>query len=644
MGCLQTTDIMRIFVTGGAGVIGRELVPRLIDRGHELFVGDLKPCPAEFSNLVSYREGDLNEIDHTELVAFSPHLLIHLAATFERSTENYDFWNENYQHNINLSHHLMTLIKDSDSINRVVFASSYLIYSPVLYQFDTPQTEAILLSEESVIAPRNLTGMAKLAHEIELDFLQNFRSKQFTCLSARIFRGYGKNSRDVISRWIRLLLAGQPIEVYRPEGIFDFIYAADTAEGLTRLALDTNVNGVLNLGTGSARKISDVINILRQHFPEMMTNNVKTDIAYEASEANISRTQSVLNWRPEYSLEKAIPMMIENEKKELEITPAISTRNVLITSASKRKIPMIQAVKHATESVNSEISIIAGDINPIVPSRYVADAFWVMPAITESALPALIDGCHERKIDLIIPTRDGELIFWARHAEELLDAGIKVVVSSQESISRCIDKLAFSCFGVENNLPIIVSKTSLEEIQAKSFVVKERYGAGAENIGINLDRENALIHARNLREPIYQPFVTGKEISIDAYLDVSGAIKGLVMRNRNFVEDGEATITTTFRDEQLEDKFCQVLKALDLRGPVVIQAFIDDEISIQIVECNPRFGGASTAGIKAGLRPFYWAILEAEGRDIRNECFHRSSREVTQIRIPHDIYTDDNDF
>jgi len=47
------------------------------------------------------------------------------------------------------------------------------------------------------------------------------------------FPRYGCNSRDVISRWVRALLAGEPISVFRPEGIFDYIYAADSAKALS---------------------------------------------------------------------------------------------------------------------------------------------------------------------------------------------------------------------------------------------------------------------------------------------------------------------------------------------------------------------------------------------------------------------------
>ena len=52
----------RVFVSGGAGVIGRELVRKLVRQGNTVMVGDLMPSPEDFPSEVIYRQGDLNYI------------------------------------------------------------------------------------------------------------------------------------------------------------------------------------------------------------------------------------------------------------------------------------------------------------------------------------------------------------------------------------------------------------------------------------------------------------------------------------------------------------------------------------------------------------------------------------------------------
>jgi carbamoyl-phosphate synthase large subunit len=235
-------------------------------------------------------------------------------------------------------------------------------------------------------------------------------------------------------------------------------------------------------------------------------------------------------------------------------------------------------------------------------------------------------------------------MFWSRHAERLKAEGVHVIVSKYDPLQRCLDKLRFYTFGQANNLPFIPTSERIEDLTGERFVVKERFGAGSRAMGINLNRGQALVHASTLGKPIFQPYIEGLEFSVDAWVNREHKVKGLVLRRRDSVVNGESQITTTFTDKILEEKVQKVIEALELEGPIVLQAILDASGAVHIIECNPRFGGASTAGISAGVNSFYWSLLEAQGIAVEDNSFSRIVGEIRQIRILADIYIHDSNI
>ncbi|MFC7668491.1 ATP-grasp domain-containing protein [Hymenobacter humi] len=238
------------------------------------------------------------------------------------------------------------------------------------------------------------------------------------------------------------------------------------------------------------------------------------------------------------------------------------------------------------------------------------------------------------------------MAFWSRHRAALANAGIAVLVSAPEAVHRCLDKLEFSTFGQEAGLPIIPASLNLEahylfgnqeaEVNS-SFVVKERYGAGSLSLGLNLPEAAALAHAHTLQEPIFQPFVHGREISVDAYVDRRGNVRGVVPRTRDVVVRGESQVTTTLDDPALVDRLVPIVEKLGLYGPLVLQALLTDDGGLHLIECNCRFGGASTLGIAAGVDSFFWFLQEAAGADLDQFPFQPAAGPLRQVRAAVDI-------
>ncbi len=627
-----------ILITGGAGVIGNELIPKLLERGANLLVADKKPRPREWDPRIRYRCGDLNNLQPYELAEFTPRIVIHLAAAFERSIESTEFWSENFDHNIQLSHRLVTVLGKIKSVERIVFASSYLVYDPSLYlesnPIDAHKTKRLL--ETDAIQPRNLTGAAKLFHETELKFFQRTSSTPVSLVIARIFCGYGRGSRDVISRWVRAAMLNETIDVYRAEERFDYVYAADSAEALARLA-ESRFEGTINIGTGKSRRVEDVVSCIRGYFPSLAVNYLDSNEQVENSEADISLLYANFNWVPSFTLEEGITEIISYEQSQRR---NLLTKATVLVSSAGDKIPLLEEIKRDLSLLSSDIAVIAADSDTSCLSASSEFGFLQMPSTEESNVELILKQMIDHKINLIIPTRDGELEFYSRNVEKFRNSGIHIAVSPIRPIEICSDKLLFFNT-LMDDYPVIPTSDSLDSniLGNGPYVVKERFGAGSNSLGLSLDGESALLHASRLRQPIFQTFVTGTEFSVDAYVQSDGRVKGCMSRSRDRVVSGESRVTTLVHDLEIENIVSKLVKSLGLRGHVLVQ-IIRNQDGIKIVECNPRVGGASTLSMRSGLHSALWSLVEALNLNIDQFPFMPASGPLRQFRIPTDVTID----
>ncbi len=305
-----------IFISGGAGIIGKHLIQKLIDVNAQILVGDIKKCPKNFIGKVKYIRKDLNTLKIKELKNFKPDVFIHLAATYERTQETKEFFENNFHNNIKLSNHLITLVSKIKSIKKIIFASSYLVYSSDLY-LNKKNKRPYKLHETSFLNPRNLIGAAKLYHENELKFLSNFRP-DISITSARIFRGYGLGSRDIISRWIRDLVKRKVIKTYGTSSSFDFIYCKDTAESILKMINLNHKFKIINVGFGQSVKISYILKILNLEFKQLKKKKASDSQLIENSYADISFIKKKMKLNLRYSIKKGIREIIEYEKKRIK--------------------------------------------------------------------------------------------------------------------------------------------------------------------------------------------------------------------------------------------------------------------------------------------------------------------------------------
>lgn len=309
--------------------------------------------------------------------------------------------------------------------------------------------------------------------------------------------------------------------------------------------------------------------------------------------------------------------------------------SVFVTSISK-KIPLLQALRRAMIKAGISGELCGADSDDRCIAQYEVDHFWHSPFLATMTVESILLHCERKGIRAIIPTRNEELLFFADIKEILAEHDIFVMVSPMPTIEICLDKLLFAETLSNKHYPVIPTSTSIKYVPSKRYVVKEQYGSGSKAIALNLTEKDAIAYAKTLDYPIFQPFIEGMEWSIDLYRSREGVITGSVARQRNLIINGESHITTTAPHPALESLCHTIANELNIYGHAVIQAIEDERGAYHIVECNPRFGGASTASLAVGLDSFYWFLLECQNKDLSGHPFIRSTREVRQIRIPSD--------
>ena len=286
--------------------------------------------------------------------------------------------------------------------------------------------------------------------------------------------------------------------------------------------------------------------------------------------------------------------------------------NAVLVSSIGAKHSLLRVLKKAMSDFNPTLVLIGADADANPATKKSVDIFWQMPRLEELTLELLLAYVRENSVKYIIPTRDTELLFFASHKEVLRKAGVFVFVADFEAVTFCYDKLKFYSEDEENWA--IETSEEITKLHTEKFVVKERFGAGSKSIKLECSEKEALTHAKSLNSAIFQPYIQGQEYSIECYVSKSMQCEAVVVRSRDVVVNGESAVTTTHQMPELEQKAAIFVEKHKLQGHSLLQVLVNEKGSY-LIECNARFGGASSLSEYVGLRSFYWFFLESVDRE-----------------------------
>ncbi len=289
----------------------------------------------------------------------------------------------------------------------------------------------------------------------------------------------------------------------------------------------------------------------------------------------------------------------------------------ILFSSLSGKVSLYQSVLAQARAFHPDAQVIGGDANPSCPGRASVGEFVETPHLANTSQEDFTKFCQDGGFTHLIPTRDGELPYFADAQPKLLAAGTSVMISPSTTIATCLDKLLFSEKANQLGLNAIPAFDSLDhlydQLNAPRVAVKERRGSGSRNMCLDITSDEAAKEALNLSEPIFQPYLEGREISADLYVDHAGVCRGAVLRWRDLVVGGESKVTTTLRHPEWEESIGKLAVGIGLRGHGLAQAIVDQEQRLQFIEINARLGGASPLSLSCGLNSIKWFLQESAG-------------------------------
>ncbi len=276
--------------------------------------------------------------------------------------------------------------------------------------------------------------------------------------------------------------------------------------------------------------------------------------------------------------------------------------NILITSVS-RKVWLVEAFKDALKQEGIDGKVISTDVNNLSAGLYVSNRHYLVPPSSDqNFIPTILGICKKENIKLLIPTRDGELLLFAKNKEKFEKQGTHIMVSNPEIIEICNDKYRFYQFLTRNNIPTPKTYIS-EQISFPSahypLLVKSRYGSGSKSVFKVENEEELKLFINYVPNPVIQEFANGKEYTIDLFADFKGKVLTVVPRERIETFCGESYKGKTIKGIKIIEYTKNLAEKLGTIGHITIQC-IKNDAGIKFIEVNPRFGGGAILGIKSG--------------------------------------------
>ena len=278
---------MKVLVTGGAGFIGSTVATVLAEKGHKVIVYDIGTWDTQIDN-VQYIKGDIFDVRYLAAVSRECDSVIHMVGLPDARTAQ-EHPQMSFDLNIRSVQVLLEVAK-SNGATRFILPSSAAIYGIV---DQSPVTEKTMPKLTSIYAYHKYMA-EKLAEAYSMNY-----GTHITVL--RLFNVYGTEGAGILNILLERATKGETVKLYGEKQKRDFIHVSDVAHAFASVLQLDHKFEVYNVGTGVGRSIEDIVNLVKEYFPDLSVERAQYNGMLYDSVADITKLRNATGFSPDGS-------------------------------------------------------------------------------------------------------------------------------------------------------------------------------------------------------------------------------------------------------------------------------------------------------------------------------------------------------
>ena len=326
MGIFQEFNRKNVMITGGLGFIGSNLARRLVDLGANVTLVDslIPEYGGNLTNISGIEEkvrvniSDVRDEYSMRYLIKNQEYLFNLAG----QTSHIDSMQDPYTDlaiNSQAQLYILEACRKYNHHLKIVFASTRQIYGKPDY---------LPVDERHLLRPIDINGVNKMAGEWFHIIYNNVYGVRTSVL--RLTNTYGpcmrvKDARQTfLGVWIRLILEGEPFEVWNGEQLRDFNFTDDVVDAMLITAVRKEAEGqIFNLGGNEIISLKNLADLLvsvngggKYSIQKFPADRKRIDIGNYYSDYTF--IQKILGWSPRITLNDGLHKTLAFYRKYLK--------------------------------------------------------------------------------------------------------------------------------------------------------------------------------------------------------------------------------------------------------------------------------------------------------------------------------------